>query len=73
MNDKITNLEIKLSFQEETISELNDALSSQQFQLHKLEEQLELLRQVIQKISQDNTNQTTGDSGDIEFELPPHY
>ena len=66
-DDRITTLEAKFAFQEHTLSELNDALCSQQLQIEKLERTCKQLSERIQQLS-------TVDAGSgQENEKPPHY
>ena len=40
LEDRINDLECKLAFQEQTIDELNDALSQQQFLITRMQDQM---------------------------------
>ena len=65
--DRIIELETKLSYQEDTISQLNDVVCRQQNQLDEIDQKCELLfsstRALTQKLS--------GEDG--EADKPPHY
>lgn len=65
--ERLAELEIKLSYQEETISALNDAIYQQQIRLDRLEE---LLRGYRDQLSR--TNSEPFGSPDRR-EKPPHY
>lgn len=75
MNDKqrqdqaqrIDDLECQLAFQEQTIDELNEALSQQQLLINKMQEQM---RFVVGKIKSMNTSNLADES---EETPPPHY
>ncbi|PWI33683.1 SlyX protein [Vibrio albus] len=75
MNDKrlqeqaqrIDALECQLAFQEQTIDELNEALSQQQLLINKMQEQM---RFVVGKIKSMNTSNLADES---EETPPPHY
>ncbi len=66
-NQAIEELQIKLAFQEHTIDALNDALSSQQRQLEKMEFQL---KHVIDKVKGMEPSNIAKMS---EETPPPHY
>ncbi|WP_296049182.1 SlyX family protein [uncultured Alteromonas sp.] len=65
--DAIAELETKLAFQEHTIEALNEALSSQQMQIDKMQYQL---RHVIDKIKGMEPSNIAKMS---EETPPPHY
>ena len=64
---RLAELEIKLSYQEETISVLNDAIYQQQIRLDRLEVLLQGYRDQLSR-----TNSEPSDSSDRR-EKPPHY
>ncbi|PJC85736.1 SlyX protein [Vibrio sp. HA2012] len=64
---KIEDLECKLAFQEQTIDELNEALSQQQLLISKMQEQM---RFVVGKIKSMDTSNLADES---EETPPPHY
>ncbi|MFT6401949.1 MAG: SlyX protein [Pseudohongiellaceae bacterium] len=70
VDDKFTDLELKYSFQENTLAALNDALVSQQRQLDSLKHELALLKQHLAEASEDDSKPEQYSSGD---ERPPHY
>lgn len=65
MQDKLIDLEMRLSFQEETIDQLNDAILHQNVIIEKLTKSLGLLSQRIENLDID--------SGEITEQRPPHY
>jgi len=67
MNDgRITELEIKVAYQEDLLQALNDVVSDQQRQLIRLEDVCKLLGQRIKNMAEpEGINQGA--------ELPPHY
>ena len=70
MNDVDTRLELletKLAYQEEAISQLNDALVGQQRELMRLTELSETLRAKLVAMSE-----SSGADPDAQ-EMPPHY
>lgn len=67
LQEKLNNLEAQFAFQESTISELNQALVSQQAQIAQLEKQMALLAQKVQ----DNQPDALMPQG-ME-PPPPHY
>jgi len=67
MNDeRVTELEIKVAYQEDLLQTLNDVVSEQQQQLIRLEELSRLLGQRIK-------NMTESEGINQGVELPPHY
>ncbi len=64
---KVNDLECQIAFQEQTIEELNDALSQQQLQLSKIQEQMVFM---VSKIKSLNTSNLADPS---EETPPPHY
>lgn len=64
---RIIELEIKASYQEELIDSLNQIVANQQNQIGRLEQTCKLLHDKIKAVS---TQQSTGDSVN---EIPPHY
>lgn len=67
MHDRITELEIKLSFQEELLDTLNQTVIRQQQQMDLLQQQMRLLYQQIKSLS------SPTDSSPQQQEMPPHY
>lgn len=63
----LTELETKVSFQEQTIEELNQALIDQQFILDKMQQQLRHLAEKLQGV------QTSNIASRSEETPPPHY
>ena len=71
MNDaRITELEIRTAFQEDTIAALNDALVSQQQQLDLLRQELARLREHVLTLQPPDTD---GYFNASAHEVPPHY
>ena len=64
--DRITNLEIKLSFAEDLIEQLNQAVYKQQQQIEFLYRELKSIKE--QAGSGDNLG-----SPNLKDEIPPHY
>ncbi len=67
LEHRIEELECKLAFQEQTIDELNDALSNQQLLLTKMQDQM---KYVANKIKTMDTSNLADPS---EETPPPHY
>ena len=65
-DERITNLEIKLSFTEDLIEELNQTVYKQQQQIDAL------IRQVSQ-LHQQVPDGGSGSFRSLRDELPPHY
>ena len=67
MENKIIDLQSKLAFQDQTISELNDVITDQQNQLDQLREEIRLLNLRIASVAeQANTSEE-------KEPPPPHY
>ncbi len=64
---RLTDLEIKTSFQEDLLEQLNQVVYQQQLKIDQLAEELARLRQQLQ----DNASTPTFRS--LRDELPPHY
>ena len=66
MESRITDLEIKISYAEDLIDELNRTVFRQQQQIDTLARELNSLRQQIQSAAPLQSNS-------LLDELPPHY
>jgi SlyX protein len=66
MQDKLIELQSKLSFQEQSLSELNEALVSQQQQIDRLRLHLQILQDRLQGLEEEEPLQEGQ-------EKPPHY
>lgn len=67
LQEKIDDLECRLAFQEQTIEELNDALSQQQLLISLMKDQM---KYVVGKVKNMDTS-NLADPG--EETPPPHY
>jgi len=67
MVEAIEELQMKVAFQEYTIEQLNEALSSQQHQLDKLQRQLSHLVDKLKQLEPSNVAKLS------EETPPPHY
>jgi SlyX protein len=63
-DDRITNLEIKLSFAEDLIEKLNETVYKQQ-------QQIEFLYRELKAIKEQASASSSG--GGLKDEIPPHY
>ena len=70
LQKKIEELQIKFSFQEEILKELNDVISDQGKELLQLKSEIRNIQLELQNERQDLK---TLDKASIENELPPHY
>ena len=61
--DRITNLEIKLSFTEDLIEKLNETIYKQQQQIEFLYRELKAIKEQA----------GSGGAGSLKDEIPPHY
>jgi SlyX protein len=66
MDARITELEIKISYAEDMIDELNRVVFRQQQQIDLLVGQIKALREQVQ-------NAAPGEPRSLRDELPPHY
>ncbi|UTM57586.1 SlyX family protein [Photobacterium sp. CCB-ST2H9] len=64
---QIDELEMKQAFQEQTIEELNDALTQQQFLIDKMQVQM---RYLVGKVK---SGQVSNIASESEETPPPHY
>ncbi len=67
---RLTDLEIKVAYQEQTIEELNQALVKQELALQKLER---VSRELLKRVDSMDTNAESGRSPSASDEVPPHY
>ena len=67
-NDRLTELEIKLSLTEDMLEELNGTVFRQQEQLDLLQAQLRLLYKQIQE-----SGSAPAEPHSLREEIPPHY
>lgn len=66
MEDRVTDLETRLAFQEHTLQQLNDVIVSMRDQLDKLEHRL---RQAEERLAEADANIPSP----LQDETPPHY
>ena len=67
IQEKVIALEIRLSYQDDTVEALNDVVACQHKQIETLEKQVKVLSQRIKNLN-------PGDVGPAEEEPPPpHY
>ena len=67
MQDAIYELQMKVSFQDDLLEQLNQVVTDQQQQMTRLELALETMKIQV------NTMQTATEGTITEHELPPHY
>jgi len=67
MNNRIIELETKISYQDHIIGELNDVVTNQQRQIDQMEKAVEQLRQHLKQ------GASTGIARPEEETPPPHY
>ena len=65
-DDRITNLEIKLSFTEDLIDQLNQTIYKQQ-------QQIEFLYRELKSIKEQSSNGDNAGNNSPKDEIPPHY
>ena len=66
MSDKIVELEFKIAFLEQSITELSDVVYSQQQQIDSLKNDQHRMRGLLQSLDKD-------DQQIIDDQPPPHY
>lgn len=66
MEDRITDLEIKFTHQDDTISKLNDVIIYQQKTIHDLETRILEMEPVVKSVLESKLK-------DPSKEPPPHY
>jgi SlyX protein len=64
--DRITNLEIKLSFTEDLIDQLNQTIYKQQ-------QQIEFLYRELKSIKEQANGADGASNSSLKDEIPPHY
>ena len=67
LESRVNDLECQLAFQEQTIEELNDALSQQQLLLSKMQDQM---KYVVSKVKNMDTSNVENPANEPP---PPHY
>ena len=67
MQDRLTEIEIKIAHMEQSLSDLSDVLYRQQSLLDRLERRFDELRQGIEAATDDRGDNNPAD------EKPPHY
>lgn len=66
MESRLSEIEIKLSFNEDLLEELNRIVARQQQQIAGLEQQMRELRLQLQRVQ-------PAEDGGFVHEIPPHY
>lgn len=66
MDSRVTELEIKLAFQDDLLESLSQTVARQQQQIDLLQEQMRVLYRQVRSPDPDN-------SGPLQQEIPPHY
>ena len=67
MQDRLTEIEIKIAHMEQSLNELSDVLYQQQSLIERLERSFDELRQGIEATSDNGEHNNPAD------EKPPHY
>lgn len=67
LEDRITKLEETIYFQDQTIQELNEALTAQQFQMDEMQKTMEAMRTKLRSLM------PMLDNGGTDDGPPPHY
>lgn len=67
LEQRITDLEIKASFAEDTVEQLNQVVTRQQAQIDRL------IRELVELRDRTAAAAEPGAAGTLRDELPPHY
>ena len=67
LKDRLIELESRVAFQDSTIEELNDVIVKQQFQMDKLEKNLEIIKAQLKNLAPSPI------ASEKEETPPPHY
>lgn len=67
METRLTNLEVKIAFQDDLLESLNRIVASQQQQIDLLQQEMRLLYEQIKSLSPSNIAEP------VEETPPPHY
>jgi len=74
LEERVVELEARLAFQDDAITQLNDVVVAQREQLDRLERVCERLRARLAQLGVDAGGADDVDSGDpYERDRPPHY
>jgi SlyX protein len=65
-DQRLTNLEIKASFAEDLVEQLNQIVSRQQ-------QDIDLLMREVRQLRQQTLESAANTTGQVGHELPPHY
>ncbi|MBN4081963.1 SlyX family protein [Beggiatoa alba] len=65
--NRLIDIETRISYQEDTLQQLNDVVINQQRRISQLEDLIKSLAERYQNL------QTTGQTLDMSDEKPPHY
>ena len=68
MESRITELEMKLTFQEQTVDELNKVVYEQQKEIEQLKAAVNLLKEQLKSLTDTGPGQNPADE-----KPPPHY
>ena len=71
--NEIKKLQEQVTFQENTIEQLNNALAIQQQQLSQLKKELRLVMKLIQQRRTKSQSDESDAVNTIVHEIPPHY
>ncbi|MGH1461336.1 MAG: SlyX family protein [Neptuniibacter sp.] len=66
--ERITELESRVAFQEETLDTLNDAVSKQELEIERLTRMIKVISQQLKSLRLDNPSSAPDDEPP-----PPHY
>ncbi|UZJ45831.1 SlyX family protein [Marinimicrobium sp. C6131] len=70
--DTLEDLQSRLAFQEQTLTDLNEVVARQTEQIDRLEQQLRALAGKYRDL-RDAVEQSPGEEGGLADERPPHY
>ncbi|NVK42784.1 MAG: SlyX family protein [Oceanospirillaceae bacterium] len=64
--DRITDLESRIAFQEDTLDKLNDVVSRQELEIERLTQMIRIINGQLRQLD-------LGNGSDQANEAPPHY
>lgn len=68
MENRIIDLEVKFTYQEDLLEQLNKIVTKQQFTIDKLTNELKAIRSSVEQ-----AGSVGGQSKNLKDEVPPHY
>lgn len=67
LEEKLNSLEVKMSYQESTLDELNKIVSTQEKEIAIMQNHINKIERKVEEMEE------SGDNGDLPSRRPPHY